>query len=513
LLVSILLITIGSWGLFNGQVHAVSLGFAAILLGLSADYGLILFQEYQADPSQSVRHHLAAVAPSIFWAASTTAAAFSMMGLSSLPGMRQLGLLVGIGIIVAAVVMTTCYLQPSAVRADAGKRKKEPGSRAGWLYRPRIVLGVTVVLAAVSAVAIYQQPPAVDYNPRNLGPKENPVRETLEEVQRRIGGYGASLWIIASGANPGKVNQKLRDAARLLDQAVEDGILESYILPVEIWPHPHYQQQNRKRVLSVLERWPQIEQEVLEAGFSKESLKLARMVFTDWKRFAAQKGVVLPTQPASQWVFSQFATEYSGKELALGRLSAAPDASEGRLLELSRSMYSATGNIIFGWSLLSESLSGLIKRDIMRVLIPIGIVVLILLAATFRKIGEILLSLATIAFSILCLLATMSVLGWSWNLMNILALPLLFGAGVDYSIHIQLALRRFGGDLASVRRTVVKAILLCGLSTALGFGSLALASNIGMASLGRICALGILIISLTAAFMLPVWWRLLKRVS
>ncbi len=515
LLVFILLITIGWWGLFFCEVHAVSLGFAAILLGLSADYGLILFQEYRADPGQSVRHHLAAVAPSIFWAAGTTAAAFLIMGRSSLPGMRQLGLLVGIGILVAAVVMTSCYLQTSAVRADAGKKKKPlpiPGNPAR-LYRPRTSLGITIVLAAISAVLLYRQPPTVDYGTRNLGPRANPVRETLEEIQRRIGGYNASLWIIASGANLGQVSERLRADARMLEHAVQAGILESYILPVEIWPHPQYQQENRERVLRMLDRFPQIEEAVLDAGFSEESLKLARQVFAFWKQFAAQEGLALPTQPASQWVFNQFAAENSGQQLALGRLSAAPDASESELLRLARDMYSETGSLVFGWSLLSESLSGLIKRDIMRVLIPICIVVLILLATAFRKPGEILLSLATIAFSLLVLLACMALGGWSWNLMNIMALPLLFGAGVDYSIHIQFALRRFGGDLPSVRRTVVKAILLCGISTASGFGSLAFASNVGMASLGRVCALGIVIISLTAAFLLPVWWRLLKRVS
>ena len=67
----------------------------------------------------------------------------------------------------------------------------------------------------------------------------------------------------------------------------------------------------------------------------------------------------------------------------------------------------------------------------------------------------------------------MSLVGWSWNLMNVMALPLLFGAGVDYSIHIQLALRRHAGDVTRVRRSVGRAILLCGCSTAAGFGTLA----------------------------------------
>ena len=90
--------------------------------------------------------------------------------------------------------------------------------------------------------------------------------------------------------------------------------------------------------------------------------------------------------------------------------------------------------------------------------------------------------------------------------MNITALPLLLGVGVDYSIHIQLALKRYGGDMRKVKRSVGNAILLCGASTAAAFGSLGFASNPGLASLGRVAALGIGIASVTAVFLLPLWW-------
>ena len=59
-----------------GRLNAVSLGFAAILLGLAADYGLLLYQEFISHPSRSLKQHRAAVAPSILWAAATTALAF-----------------------------------------------------------------------------------------------------------------------------------------------------------------------------------------------------------------------------------------------------------------------------------------------------------------------------------------------------------------------------------------------------------------------------------------------------
>ena len=61
-----------------------------------------------------------------------------------------------------------------------------------------------------------------------------------------------------------------------------------------------------------------------------------------------------------------------------------------------------------------------------------------------------------------------------------MALPLILGTGVDYSIFMQLALRRHGGDLQLAHRSVGRALLLCGGTAIAGFGSLGLSSNAGM---------------------------------
>ena len=100
----------------------------------------------------------------------------------------------------------------------------------------------------------------------------------------------------------------------------------------------------------------------------------------------------------------------------------------------------------------------------------------------------------------------MAVAGWSWNLLNLMALPLMLGTGVDYSIFMQLALRRHGGDLGMVRRSIGRALLLCGGTAMAGFGSLGCSSNPGMASLGKVCAVGIGANMLFSVFLLPAWW-------
>jgi predicted RND superfamily exporter protein len=101
----------------------------------------------------------------------------------------------------------------------------------------------------------------------------------------------------------------------------------------------------------------------------------------------------------------------------------------------------------------------------------------------------------------------MTLADWSWNMVNLMALPLLLGMGVDFSIHIQLALRRHHGDVTLVSRSIGRALLLAGSTTVAGFASLGFASNAGIAGLGKVCAAGIVCAMLTAIYLLPVWWQ------
>jgi lauroyl/myristoyl acyltransferase len=95
---------------------------------------------------------------------------------------------------------------------------------------------------------------------------------------------------------------------------------------------------------------------------------------------------------------------------------------------------------------------------------------------------------------------------WSWNLLNLMAVPLVLGTGVDYSIFMQLALRRHNGDAKMAYLSVGRALLLCGGTAVAGFGSLALSRNAGMSSLGAVCAVGVGSNMLIAIFLLPAWW-------
>jgi len=104
----------------------------------------------------------------------------------------------------------------------------------------------------------------------------------------------------------------------------------------------------------------------------------------------------------------------------------------------------------------------------------------------------------------------MTLLGMKWGFFNLAAVLLLLGTGTDYSILMLLAFQRNGGDAAKARRELGVVIFLCCLSAATGFGTLAWAGNMGLATLGKTCALGLVIDGLISLFLLPracsVFW-------
>jgi len=512
LLVFVLALSVSLGGLLLGRLSAASLGFAAILLGLAADYGLLLYQEFSFHPGRTLEEHRSEVAPGILWSALTTAAAFFMITRSSLPGLVQLGALVGIGVLVAAGVMLWAYLPPliKRVRPRGGAGTEYRGMAAHLTARPRIAWSVTLLAVGASSFALVHRLPKVDYSTRDLGPKFGQAKEALSEIENEMGGFSEGLWMIIDGRDVREVSNRMSTAGQLLEKAKEQGVLAAYSLPGGLLPRPDAQQVNRETAKRLAGRLNAARKAALAEGFTEASLKLTGQVFEDWKRFSETSGIVWPKQPGARWVLGQFVGSHAGKTLVLGRLEASKTATQDDLLGLAHKVGSTVDGYVFSWSLLSESLLGLIQHDVKWVLLPTVAVLVFFLGLAFRRFPEVALSLATLGFSLLCLLALMVVLGWEWNLMNVMAVPLLLGAGVDYGIHMQLALRRHRGDLSNVQRTVGRAIILCSVSSASGFGTLAFASNAGLSSLGRVCAVGILIASLASVFLLPVWWRSIR---
>jgi predicted RND superfamily exporter protein len=128
------------------------------------------------------------------------------------------------------------------------------------------------------------------------------------------------------------------------------------------------------------------------------------------------------------------------------------------------------------------------------------------LAILWRRPAPVVLVLAPLALSNLLTIGLMSVLGIAFNFVNVVVVPLLLGIGVDSGIHLVhraevLARTSRGGDLLS--STTARAVFYSALTTTVSFGTLALSSHRGVASLGLVLSLGMTLTVISNLVVLP----------
>lgn len=503
--------TLALGGLIYGTINVVSMGFAAILLGLAVDYAVVHYQEALVHPQLSIPQIRHAIAPSIFWAATTTITAFLVLNFGGLPGLGQLGTLVGLGVALAAGIMIFEYLPP--LFPD----RKEPGDAPVILHAngvpPRVstheqraipAFFVTAGILLFSfAVILVLGPPPIDSTANALRPRNSPTYAALDQIQHELNQAHQPLWLIVNGKTVGDVSQKLGQVRTVLQRAVTNEEIVGFTLPVGLWPRPGFQATNRATARRLAGAGEALRSAAKTNGFAARSLALTEGMLGTWRAAASSHGIFWPTNGVSQWILDKVVARTPTNYFALGLVNAKTNADHLATLaaDLPRNDVHLSG-----WERLGHAIFSKVQANLWKVVSPMICLVLLSLWLAFRRWHEVLLGLAVLVMSGFCLLAAMRMAGWSWNLLDLMGVPLILGTGVDYALFTQLALRRYHGNLVMAYQSVGRALLLCGGTAIAAFISLAWSSNAGMASLGRVCAVGIACNMLISVFLLPIWW-------
>jgi predicted exporter/lauroyl/myristoyl acyltransferase len=512
LLALILAATLALGGLIFGAVNVISIGFAAILLGLAVDYAVVHYQEALAQPELSIPEIRRAIAPSIFWAAVTTISAFLVLNFGGLPGLAQLGSLVGVGVAISAGVMIFAFLPPlfpqrmkPQPNRTASKNKTEAFAPLNPLHA-KIVFAGAVILILFCAAILVSGLPKMDNTANAFQPRDSQANATLDAIKQNLNQKREPLWLLISGRDEGEVARKLDAVLPMLNAAVSNATLSGFTLPNALWPRPEFQNQNRATAQKMIYERDAFHATAATNGFADSALGLTDDMLATWQQAVATKNVFWPTNPLCTWVFEKLAVHEPQNFFAVGFLYPTTNATTASFAKLDAQL-PREGVWLSGWELLGGTVLAAVQKNLWKLLLPMAGLILLSLWLAFRRFAEVFFSIGVLLFSGICLLATMKVFGWSWNLFNLMALPLILGTGVDYSIFMQLALRRHGGDLKLAHQSVGRALLLCGGTAIAGFGTLGLSSNAGMASLGRVCAIGIAGNMLLSVFLLPVAWK------
>jgi predicted RND superfamily exporter protein len=147
------------------------------------------------------------------------------------------------------------------------------------------------------------------------------------------------------------------------------------------------------------------------------------------------------------------------------------------------------GATLTGLSVIAHDIESLVRRELPRVLAIAVAAVTLYLLIHFRNLRSTLISITPMLVSLTVLLACMRMSGQKLNLVNLVALPLLIGIDVDYGIFL-VSMFQKRNDVRRLEPTC-HAVLMCGLTTLLGFGSLVTCSVPAVASLGIVSGVGI----------------------
>jgi predicted RND superfamily exporter protein len=144
--------------LIFGQINVLSIGFSSILLGVGMDYCILVYHFF-AQPGDFDGHEWKELRHAIWLSSATTAATFGVLYFSSFPGLRQLAVLVGVGLLATAYFATTFLAGLLLQRRPKAPRWLGPASDrcARFMSRHRLGFRIAAVLVVVGALALSPQ--------------------------------------------------------------------------------------------------------------------------------------------------------------------------------------------------------------------------------------------------------------------------------------------------------------------------------------------------------------------
>ena len=129
------------------------------------------------------------------------------------------------------------------------------------------------------------------------------------------------------------------------------------------------------------------------------------------------------------------------------------------------------------------------------------IVITALLFAALRRFVDVVYTVLPVMLTGLLTLGTCAVVGQPINFANIIALPLLFGIGVAFHIYLVIAWR--SGEAHFLTSSLTRAVLFSALTTGIAFGALWLSTHPGTASMGKLLMISLAYTLATALFFGP----------
>ncbi len=513
------------------ELNMITIGLCAILVGLGVDFGMMLYGIYQAERDHGHDHETAVAAAlrhhgsGIIFGALTTAAAFLCLLLSECVGFAQLGVLIACGIIVAGALMMSVFFVfiGKKHRARADDWLRESGGRFLRAVSARPVSVALFGLAVLGGLTVYCLLPVgrihFEADPKSLEPTNSLAGTALRTIQAKLPVVGEPMIVIVEARNAEDFHDRWTRLQAAWSPLVAEGRLRSATSPAAFAISPERVKTNTATLSPsrLAEARAAFTAALTREGMSAESFAPTYALLDalaavrggdtgplDWRR-------TLPEKSAWWFVIDHFI----GRNPNVGVAYIVPARKLATFAdkEALRAALAVPGveATLSGWSYTLQELVPWAKSKLLTLTAAMLALNIVLLLVLFRRVFPLLVLLASLALSMGAMVASLQLCGVSLNLFNVLAFPLVLGVGVDYGIYIAIAMR--APDPHRELAAIMKPVLLSGLTTTAGFGSLITAQNPALRGLGAVCAFGVgWCLFATFCFILPIClWRALPK--
>lgn len=539
--VSGIVIGFGTFALLAARFTPITAVVGAILAGLSVDYSVHYLAHLAAERSRGtplvtatdIRH---GPGQAFLAALITSLVAFATIAASSIAALREFALVGSFGLVAAfaATLTVTPALVARLDRRPGGgsgegsalTARFDPAALVRWIARHRrpCLAGGLAVLAAALVIVVLPGQSLITSELSLMQPRPNPPLDTQAEIARRFGTSPDSLIILLRAASEGELIDLAHSvSARLREAGAEAGFTSlglATVLPAS------------QRVARGREAARDLDAGRVIADFRAV---LADSIFeidafSDYEDFLRRAlapppppGLAdlagIPSLAAAILPHDAFAPAGASRGplqaltlLSLGRPLDGRADRDAVIAAVRQALRGLDGATLTGLKVLNADLQETVMDDLVRLLTAASVIIVVWLLIVFRRPIRVLLALVPALFGLVVLVAVLKLTGVGFNTMNLVALPLIVGLGVDDGIFLVSGFARSAPRRLSLEEDLgasSHAITMTSLTTTIAFGSLALTSTPAIASLGLVVAVGIAGAWLAALFVLmPVLFAL-----
>ena len=510
------------------RFNVISVAFIPLFVGMGMDLGIQFSVRYRAErgTGQEVGPALIetgrTMGRSLTLAAAAIGAGFLAFTPTAYYGVSQLGVIAGLGLLLALALNLTllpaliALTRPPGAPVRAGARLTLIDNYV--LGHRRLVVGSGAVAALVSALLLPQV--HFDFNPIHLRSSKvesvstltdlmhDPDRSpnTLEVIRPSLAAADQLAAIFRNDPTvhaahtlsnfiPTEQPEKIAliaDAANLVDLTLN---------PLEISPPPSDAEiiDSLHRAAAKL-RQVSTDDAALRADFARlatgfdalatggaaararaEQLLLPGFMTTleqirNWLHPQPVSIETLPREIVRQWLTSDGRARVS----VLPRGDSNDDAVLRQFVAAGlRIAPDATGTAMYLRAYGQAVVNAFIEAGVLSFVVICG-----LLLIALRRLRDVAITMAPIVLTGLLTLGTCVLISQPLNFANIIALPLLFGIGVAFHIYFVMSWRSGGSHLLT--SSLARGVFFSALATATGFGSLWASSHPGTASMGKL---------------------------